>query len=828
MVMPQFNGYVLALIISALIPAILGVIAFRRLSTTGSGELGWLLLSLAWWSLMAAFEGASRELGPKVFWTVLSYIGSQPTAVLFLLFVLRYTRQVDLMRGPYKAVLFLIPSLSLLMAASNSVHHLLWPTLDLVQTDWIGVVLIYGHGPWFWVEIAYAYVLIVISLILLARAIFRFPHVFSLHSRILFLVALVPWIFSILYAFGEGRTRQVDLTPLGFSWAGVLLTWSMLRYGFLQLVPVSREQIIDSLSEGVLLVDARRRVIEANHAMRAIFAFPPRARGQPLWMYLAAWPEVLAFLAEPGEARKEICLPGAAEACYEFHRIALSEAEGRSLGWVLTVKDISKRKQAEQALRESERRYRHLIENQGEGIWIVDPEERISFANPAAEQIFGVASGGLAGRKLDELIRPDQLAVVRPQDGRRQSSEKSTVELEIEGPQGARRVIELTTTPQFTAQGAFLACFGIIREITARKLAEEATRARTHYLATLNEITRAALEASDLPEMLQTLADQMGSLLHADGCFITLWNEETGETIPTAAYGAMRATYPKTPCVPGERTMTQSVLEAGHALVAEDVSNSPYMSPHIARGFPTRSILGLPLIAGGRKLGAALIAFNHTHPFRADEVSLGEQAAAQISLAVLKNRLLDEAQQARSQAEATAGQLQQALVTLDELANKDSLTGAYNRLKFDEMIRSELGRLERYGTPLSLAMLDIDHFKMVNDTYGHATGDHVLAEVVRTIQENVRETDGFFRWGGEEFLLLSPGINLEQSVAMAWKIQQIIAAHVFFKVNTLTVSLGVTQARSGDSIDDLLLRADLALYEAKRNGRNRVNFVEAK
>ncbi|RPJ43649.1 MAG: hypothetical protein EHM21_11195, partial [Chloroflexi bacterium] len=169
--MLQFNAYVFTLFISALASAVLAFYTFRRKPSAGSRELGFLLIALAEWSLTAALEGASPFLPVKIFWTVMSYIGSQTTAVLFLLFVLRYTQQDERMnlrvKSWMKIALFILPVVSFGMAATNQWHGMLWPALTLIQTDWIGVALIFAHGPWFWVEIGYAYLLLALSMSIL-------------------------------------------------------------------------------------------------------------------------------------------------------------------------------------------------------------------------------------------------------------------------------------------------------------------------------------------------------------------------------------------------------------------------------------------------------------------------------------------------------------------------------------------------------------------------------------------------------------------------------------------------------------------------------------
>jgi diguanylate cyclase (GGDEF)-like protein len=703
--MVQFNVYILFLLISALASMVLAFYTFRRQPSAGSRYLGWMLLALSEWSLTAALEGTSPLLPVKIFWTVLSYIGSQTTAVLFLLFVLRYTQQ-NQQQSPWlklrfikpwlKGALFIVPAISFIMAATNQWHGWLWPSLKMIQTDWIGIALIFEHGPWFWVELVYAYLLLTISMAILIRAVSRFPHLFAVQSRVLIILPLLPWLLSILYAFGSGTPRVVDLTPVAFTWTGIALAWSMFHYQFLQLVPYERDLIMDLLQEGILLVDNNQRMVEVNRLARTIFDLRGDPLGQTVQKQLSAWPEVLAFLNQETKPSMELLL---GERWCVLNLAPWLDRKNARQGTLLSVRDISERRRAEVNLQSRER-----------------------------------------------------------------------------------------------------------------------------FLFGLNEITRAALEASDLQSMLQTLADRMGDLLNADGCYITLWDEVNQITIPRAAYGQLRGTYPSARSNPEYRTMTRSVLEAGHALAAEDVFNTPYMNPEIAKKYPSRSLLGLPLIAGGRKLGAALIGYNQHRKFTADEIAQGEQAAAQISLAVLKNHLLHEAQHASSQAETTNQQLQSVLATLELLATRDQLTGAYNRNKFDDLIHNELSRLDRYNQPFSLMMFDIDHFKHINDTYGHHTGDLVLAELAQLLKTHLRETDTLTRWGGEEFLILSPGIGLEQAVAMAWKIHNLVAEHTFPAAGHLTISLGVTEARPGDTPDDLLIRADTALYEAKDKGRSRVEF----
>ena len=165
---------------------------------------------------------------------------------------------------------------------------------------------------------------------------------------------------------------------------------------------------------------------------------------------------------------------------------------------------------------------------------------------------------------------------------------------------------------------------------------------RERFLSHLIEITRLALTQSSIPDLFQLLANHMHKLLLSDMIYITIWDEENQKTIPIAATGAAGKKYAISEIRPGEVTMTASVIKAGKPLVAEDVFNTPYLSPHIAQQFPTKSMLGLPLIVDDEKLGAVLIGYSEPHKFTDEELEFGIIAANQIALIVHKTKLLDQ------------------------------------------------------------------------------------------------------------------------------------------------------------------------------------------
>jgi diguanylate cyclase (GGDEF)-like protein len=155
-------------------------------------------------------------------------------------------------------------------------------------------------------------------------------------------------------------------------------------------------------------------------------------------------------------------------------------------------------------------------------------------------------------------------------------------------------------------------------------------------------------------------------------------------------------------------------------------------------------------------------------------------------------------------------------------ANTDSLTGIFNRFKLTEYINAEFVRYQRYKMPVCLIMFDIDFFKQVNDTLGHAVGDNVLMELATIVSRNVRDTDSLGRWGGEEFMILAPLTTLADALELAERLRGTIASSSFPGVDGLTCSFGVAALNAEDTVNSLLGRVDHALYKSKNNGRNRV------
>lgn len=167
-------------------------------------------------------------------------------------------------------------------------------------------------------------------------------------------------------------------------------------------------------------------------------------------------------------------------------------------------------------------------------------------------------------------------------------------------------------------------------------------------------------------------------------------------------------------------------------------------------------------------------------------------------------------------------QLQDKIIETENIANTDLLTKIANRKMFEEQLEKEISRSFRYSHHLSFVIFDIDFFKRINDTFGHKEGDKVLAKIAKLVSANIREIDFLARWGGEEFVLIFPCLDMTDAMTASEKLRKLISRHQIKKDCLLTCSFGVTELDRGDTVESLFSRADKALYKAKNAGRNRV------
>ncbi|SDG71721.1 GGDEF domain-containing protein [Propionivibrio dicarboxylicus] len=255
------------------------------------------------------------------------------------------------------------------------------------------------------------------------------------------------------------------------------------------------------------------------------------------------------------------------------------------------------------------------------------------------------------------------------------------------------------------------------------------------------------------------------------------------------------------------------------------LGSTPFLTPHQQAAFVTGTVVYTIVLCAIARSTARLTKQAMMHEM--------EREAALIEAKESHLRELDlrKSLQAQSrQIEEANQKLNAANESLQVLARQDALTGVANRRHLVEELERNFQTFHRYANQFSLILLDIDHFKRINDVYGHHTGDLVLKATTARILAGLREIDRMGRWGGEEFLCILPNTGLEEALACAERLRRDLASAALvdsLPALSVTASFGVATCSQDDSIDTLMGRADKALYEAKEKGRNRIVGISA-
>jgi diguanylate cyclase (GGDEF)-like protein len=321
-------------------------------------------------------------------------------------------------------------------------------------------------------------------------------------------------------------------------------------------------------------------------------------------------------------------------------------------------------------------------------------------------------------------------------------------------------------------------------------------RRRALQLEAINTLARQTTAVLDLRELLDKSCETILGAFPVDHVAILL--REEGQLVLRAHAGRLTPSIHEGSVIPSGAGLTHRALESGKAVIENDVSTAP---GYVAGLAETRSEMCLPLICTGESLG--VLALESASPGAFQEADLQPlESVADICAAAIQNaRYFDRMRQ---------------------LAYVDGLTGIFNRRYFEKRVAEEIERARRYGTALALVMVDMDHFKRLNDEFGHLLGDEVLRQLCTIFAQHLRKSDVASRYGGEEFAILMPHVTAEHALAAADKLRRTVATWNFPGVpRPVTISAGVAELEPSFGRDELVHAADQALYAAKQAGRNR-------
>ena len=356
------HPYALISLFSALICFIVSLIARQR-SASGSLMLSRLLLSMTLWSAAYSTRWLALALSTRVFWLHVMFVGVASLPTLFLLFVLTVTHN-DIWLTRRNLILLCIHPIGLvLLEWTNSYHHFLYSSLRAIQANDL-MALEYVRGPFYFVSVIYAYILIGIALFLLGQGVLYLGPLYRNQYRLILLGSLLPWAGNLYSENYFEILHGLDLAPLTFGLSAILFAFAVLRSGFMDLIPIARGHLIEHMSDGILVLDAQHRIVDINPAMENFMEEKISFyMGKHAFDVFHPCMEKTDLFLEGRESRTELTVPKDPSRYLDLRVTPLHDKRRLLNGHLMVFRDITERKHVEKRLRDvNDRLQTQLIE----------------------------------------------------------------------------------------------------------------------------------------------------------------------------------------------------------------------------------------------------------------------------------------------------------------------------------------------------------------------------------------------------------------------------------------------------------------------------------
>ena len=678
----QYTPFLFPLLVTAAISGGLALYAWQRRSAVGAAPFALLMLGVAGWSLVYALRLGSTDLAAKLFWAKARYVAIVVVPSSWLAFVLQYTGRGKLLTPRNVAILAIVPVFTLVLVWTNDVHHLFWSDIGLERTSSL-VVWSATHGPGFWVYAAYTYLLLLVSTFMLVQALLRSPRLYRLQVVLLLIGALAPLMADLVTTY-DVIPFPLDLTPYGFTVAGLIVAWGIFRFRLFDIVPVARSAVVDSMSGGVFVLDAQDRVVDINPAAQRIVSRPASETiGQPISQLLTNRSDLLERYQDVTEAHTEIALgEGRDQRSYDLRISPIRDRRGHLMGRLVVLTDITDRQQAEASLKAQKQLFESLVAiaratakhpsleatlqsalnmaaaltgaEHGnmfllDGTGVVthsvtaDGEEGL----PAEQQ--AVVTDVVGGRLAGWVVQHRQPALVydTSHDERWQDLPdapylaRSALAIPIVSGSAVLGVLTLTHSEpnHFTTEHAYLLQASGDQMTMAVRNAQmyDEQRGLADRQTTLYEALRTVGAHLDPEAIAHAAVEAIARLTDWPAIAIGLPDEKETHLVIRAVAGAL------SPAEGWRLSVDQGII--GRAFRTSQTQHVPDVSadPDYVEGHPAlRSELAVPLRRGERLLGVLDAASKHLAAFTADDILLAESLAEAIALALDNARLYAE------------------------------------------------------------------------------------------------------------------------------------------------------------------------------------------
>jgi len=341
--------YSTALMVAGLICLLTGLLVVQtRRNALGAIPLTILMFSLSWWDITYSLFWAKAPAPFPNFWLYITYIGAMTVPEALLTFAMQLSGLKDWLRWPFITALCAEPIAVIALLFTDPWHGLFFGGKD---THNIGMIM--ASGPVYWANIIFSYILVLVSCILLVRRFLRISGIYRWQLGVILIGIAIPWINSFIFIFGLSPFPNADNTPLSFSISGLAFAYALLRYRLLDIIPIARHVLIESMNDGVMVLDVHNRLVDINPAAQQVI--DPSGKswiGKSVEKAFSAWSEVVDAFHDVKEAHVEVPLGNPPRNYLDLKISPLHDAHHNFIGHLVVWRDITPLKEAQSELQE--------------------------------------------------------------------------------------------------------------------------------------------------------------------------------------------------------------------------------------------------------------------------------------------------------------------------------------------------------------------------------------------------------------------------------------------------------------------------------------------
>jgi PAS domain S-box-containing protein len=361
---PYYIGYIVILLASSVVGFLLLIRIWGLRSIPGTYGLLLAVGCATQWSLAYIMEILSTNLAQKIVWAKVQYFGISYAAVGMFVFAMHYSGKGGWLTRTRTWVLAFSAGSFVLLAITNEWHHLIWSTIQLTNGLPFGPLAL-GHEPFFYFLVIFQYLLVAAITILFFQTATRSQNLYQSQSRTMLMGMAFPWAANFMYITGLNPFPSLDLTPIALSLANLFLSFSFLRYRFMDLKPIALDSVFNAMQDGVVVLDGKERIVDINPVATFIFQDTGAMLGRDIKSLLPDWEE-WQTVNPPGEINREFSVELAGDTLtFKMRTTSVFDHQGKRNGRILLISDITEQQQAQEQLTEASRLKSQLLANLG-------------------------------------------------------------------------------------------------------------------------------------------------------------------------------------------------------------------------------------------------------------------------------------------------------------------------------------------------------------------------------------------------------------------------------------------------------------------------------